>query len=429
VLIDRIAGARVAGADGALADLVLGGGRVLRVAPAVPSPPAGGAATVLRAGGRAVIPALVDAHVHLDKAFLLADAEEDGGPPAPDLGAAIAAVARLRARVSLDRVRRGAERAIDRLIANGVTAARAHVEIDPAVGLDLCRLLQELARARRDALALQLVAFPQRGLEAPGMPELLAAAMAEGLSVVGGCPYVDADPARHLDLVFALAERHAAPVDLHLDFSDDPGRSLLPLVVERTRAHGMAGQVTIGHVTTLAAMPPDAQARALQALAEAGIALVVLPATDLYLGGHGEPGSRSLAPWERAADAGVRVAIANNNLENPFAPFGNGNLLQAAWLAGLTRRAAAPARRRTLFDAVTRAPAAILGLPPHGPATGADAHLALLDGDGDGPDVALRAPAVLATLRAGRLVHALAGPPIAREGGQAETTTDAGASR
>ena len=171
------------------------------------------------------------------------------------------------------------------------------------------------------------------------------------MTVVGGCPYVDADPARHLDQVFALAERHGAPVDLHLDFSDDVGRSLLGLVVERTRAHAMRGRVTIGHVTTLAAMAPDHQARALDALAAAGISLVVLPATDLYLAGHGEPGTRSLAPWERALDAGVRVAIANNNLENPFAPFGNGNLLQAAWLAGLVRRSAAPARRRALLDA------------------------------------------------------------------------------
>src|SRR5206468_7229042 len=97
--------------------------------------------------------------------------------------------------------------------------------------------------------------------------------------------------------------------------------------------------------------------------------------------GHGEPGTRSLAPWERAIEAGVRVAIANNNLENPFAPFGNGNLLQAAWLAGITRRAATPAQARALLDAITHGPAAILGLPPHGPTPGAIAHLIVVDDD------------------------------------------------
>jgi cytosine deaminase len=411
MLIDRIVGARVDGHAGPC-DLALAGGRVLAVA-SHPTPPgdAAGGGAVLRADGRALVPALVDAHVHLDKAFLLAAVEEGGESPGADLGAAIAAVARLRGRLGLDQVRRAAARAIDRLVGQGITAARVHVELDPSVGLSLVHLHQALAAEVKDRIALELVAFPQRGLELPGMPELLAGAMEAGTTVVGGCPYVDAAPARHLDQVFALAERHAAPIDLHLDFSDDAGRSLLALVRERTRAHGLEGRVTIGHVTTLAAMPPDVQARVLDGLAQAGIALVVLPATDLYLAGQGEPGTRSLAPWERARDAGVRVAIANNNIENPFAPFGNGNLLQAAWLAGLMRRAASPARRRALLDAITTAPAAILGLPPHGPAAGAAAHLALLDSEHPA-DAALCAPAVLATLRAGALVHRLVSPAI-----------------
>jgi cytosine deaminase len=405
--IDRIAGALIDGQPGPC-DLALAEGRVAGVtASADPAGPE----TVLRAEGRVVVPALVDAHVHLDKAFLLAAVEAEGDPLAPTLGSAIAAVAALRGQLPIERVAHGARRAIDRLIGNGVTAARVHVEIDVAVGLQLVHLHHALAESVRDRIALDLVAFPQRGLEGPGALELFRAAMAEDLAVVGGCPYVDADPARHLDHVFALAERHGAPVDLHLDFTDDAGRSLLGLVVERTRAHAMQGRVTIGHVTTLAAMAPDARARALDALAAADIALVILPATDLYLGGHGEPGVRNLAPWERALDAGVRVAIANNNIENPFAPFGNGNLIQAAWLAGLARRGSASSRRRALFDAITRTPAEILGLPEHGPAPRAHAHLILVDTD-DPVDVVLRAPAVLATMRAGRLVHALAGPTV-----------------
>jgi cytosine/creatinine deaminase len=419
VQIGCITGARIAGAETGgsepqhltdLADLTLADGRVREVAPA-----AGGVAgaahagTALRAGGRVVMPALVDAHVHLDKAFLLAAAQEHAGPLAADLPSAIATVARLRGHVAAADVRRAAERALERLVANGVTAARAHVEIDLAVGLDLVHLHQELARERGDVIALDLVAFPQRGLEPPGMSELFEAAMAEGLAVVGGCPYVDSDPRRHLDMVFALAERHGVPIDLHLDFSDDAGQSLLALVVERTRAHAMAGRVTIGHVTTLAAMPPDVQARALESLADAGIALVVLPATDLYLAGHGEPGTRSVAPWERAVDAGVRVAIANNNIENPFAPFGNGNLLQAAWLAGIVRRGAGLRRQQALLDAITHVPAAILERARHGPTAGADAHLAILDSD-EPAGVVLRAPSVLATLRAGRLVHLVDAP-------------------
>jgi len=411
MLIDRITDARIPGRASAC-DVHLEHGRVAALGEpglsvtdiANGAQGAEGSAT-LDARGRVVLPAFVDAHVHLDKAFMLCAAEAQG-PLSPHLDAAIAAVAALRGSMSLDAVRAAAERAVDVLVRNGTTAARAHVEIDPAVGLSLVHLHRALAAVVAERIELQLVAFPQRGLEAPGMVGLFAAAMSEGLDVVGGCPYVDADPARHLDVVFALAERHGAPVDLHLDFSDDPARSLLALVAERTRAHGMAGQVTIGHVTTLAAMRSDARSAALDLLTKAGIALVVLPATDLYLAGHGEPGTRSLAPLEHARAAGVRVAIANNNLGNPFAPFGNGSLVQAAWLAGIVQRASSPAARRGLLDAITRAPAAILGLGDHGPCAGAGAHLALLDAH-EVDDVVLQAPPVLATVRGGRLVHAL----------------------
>jgi len=396
MLIGRIEDARFGdGAELATLDLELG-----RVATARPPGSVNGA--VLNARGRVVLPALVDAHVHLDKAFLL-----DGGDPGEaSLGAAIRAVASARESLGPATVLANARRALELLVKNGVTAARAHVEIDPTVGLDLVHLHRTLQAEFEDRIELELVAFPQRGFDLPRMVELVNEALRSGLPVMGGAPYVDADPRRHLDLVFELAARYATPIDLHLDFTDDPGRSLLAALAERVKAHGMQGHVCIGHVTTLAAMPADAQARALDMLAAAGIALVVLPATDLYLGGHGEPGTRRLAPLERAHARGVHVALANNNLANPFAPFGNGNLLQAAWVAGVTRRASSPAERELLLAAVTVNPARLLGLAAHGPTPGAHAHLTIVDATQRG-DVISLAPPVLATLRAGRLVHTI----------------------
>jgi len=407
MLIDTIVGARLGGRREHEADqtLALAGGRVAQVR----SGTGNARGTVLDAGGRAVVPAFVDAHVHLDKAFLGVDTASC----APRLDAAIQAVAALRETLGLERVRANAERAVELLIRNGVVAARVHAEIDPAVGLTLVELQQELAQRVAQRIELQLVAFPQRGLELTGMTALMDAALRAGVPVVGGCPYVDSDPGRHLDVVFQLAARHDVPIDLHLDFSDDPGRSLLAQVAERVRAHGVPGRVTLGHVTTLAAMAPEAQAAALDLLASAGISLVVLPATDLYLAGHGQPGTRSLAPIARARQAGVRVAIANNNLHNPFAPFGNGSLLHAAWLAGIIQRLTDAEGRRFLFEAVTREPAAILGLAPHGPIGSALAHLAILDA-ADPDEVVASSSPVLATLRNGHLSHRLScvGAPV-----------------
>jgi cytosine deaminase len=396
MLIDRISRARLAAQD-ELCDVVVAGGVVVDVVAHGHEPAVG--ESVLDADGRVVAPAFVDAHVHLDKAFLPVDDCE------PRLDDAIATVDRARATTSLAEMTDAALRAVDVLVRNGTVAARVHAEVVPQTGLTLLAAQLELVDAVRDRCMLQLVAFPQLGLELAEAAGLLGAAMELGTPVIGGCPYVDTDPARHLDVVFGLADVHQCPVDIHLDFGDVPQRSQLDLVIERTEALGLQGRVVISHVTTLAAMAVDAQARTLDRLAAAGIALVIAPVTDLYLGGHGEPGTRSLAPLERALAAGVRVAVATNNLHNPFAPYGNGSLLHASWLAGITRRMSG---YDALIDAISTTPADLLGLAPHGPTPGAVAHLVVLD-TRDAERVAAQCPAVVATVRSGIVVDSLVG--------------------
>lgn len=358
--------------------------------------------TVLHADGRVVVPAFVDAHVHLDKAYLLAAADAHG-PGVSGVDGAISAMQEVRRTVSHEVVAAGARRGARALVENGVVAARAHVEIGSADGPGLLALHLQLRGELAGVLDLQLSAFPQNGL-GPGVLSLMEEAIKDGVDVVGGCPYVDDDQHQHLDEVFALADRHGRPLDLHLDFDDDPHGSMIHAVAERTRALGMAGRVTIGHVTKLAAMSVRDQDAALSELAEADIALVVMPATDLYLGGGGEPGTRSLAPLERAAAAGVRVAVSNNNLHNAFSPYGNGSLLQAAWTAGLTRHMGSSADRRMLLDAVTHVPAGVLGRERHGTRPGDLADLVVLD-TRDPEGIVLQTPPVSATLLRGRLAY------------------------
>jgi cytosine deaminase len=402
VLISTLRNARTLERPGGC-DLVIDGGRVAAVHAAGNAPATAHDFDLM---GHVVLPATVDAHVHLDKAFLRAPSDPFSEPLLP---VAIAAVAGLRRLLTADATAANAARAVETLVRRGTTAARAHVEVDVDIDIDLLALHRDLACRSAGRLHLQLVAFPQRGLESPGMPAALAAAMAAGCDVVGGCPYVDEDPVAHIDAVFALAERHGAPVDFHLDFSDDAGSSLVALVAERTLAHGMQGHVTIGHVTTLAAMTVAQQSTAFAQLAAADIALVILPTTDLYLAGHGQPGTRSVAPLERAIAAGVRTAIGNNNIANPFSPFGNGNSLQAAWLTGLVQRASGAVQHRQLLDAITTTPARILGLPPRGTRPGDVADLVVVDAT-DPATAVLEAPHALATIAAGQVVAQVVSP-------------------
>lgn len=352
----------------------------------------------LDGNGNLLAPGFVDAHVHLDKAFLLEPIEASAMRMSATLPSAIESVRRLGPPLATD-VNKRAERALALMAAQGTVAARVHVEISESTGPDAHELHVALKERWADALELQLTAFPQLGLQSRDVRRRMREAMSNGAEVVGGCPYIDDDPKSHLDFVFELAERTGSPVDLHLDFDDDPHRSMLDLVVERTVAGGMQGKVLLGHVTTLAAMDRDVRRSALAKLADAGIGIVAAPATDLYLGGHGAPGFRSLAPLLEAHQVGVDVAIGTNNLVNPFAPFGNASLMQAGWLAGLVLRAVGPVERDTLFSALTTAPARLLGLGAHGPEEGHRADLVLLAAPSPSEGLSLAAPTVATIVR------------------------------
>jgi cytosine deaminase len=397
--------ARVLGADSPV-DLALAGEHIAAVAPPAAAPPAAGpSGPALDVGGRTVLPGFVEPHIHLDKAYLL-DRIEAAGLPAATLADAIASTARLKPTFTRADLAARAERALQALVRHGCTAARVHVEIEPTVGLLGVEVHLALAEAYAEVIDLQLVAFPQDGLQRlPGVVALLEEALRLGCHVVGGCPYVDPDPAAHIDQVFALAERWGRPVDFHLDFSDDPREAWVDHVCARTRALGMQGRVAVGHLTSLAAMPLAAAAPRIAALADAGVAVIALPATDLYLSGrrtdHAQP--RGITRLRELHAAGVTVALGNNNLQNAFTPVGNGNPLQMAWLAGLAAHLGTSAEQALLLEMVTTAPARILGLAPWGLVAGARADLVVLECTD--PRLAVReVPPVAAVVRAGRLV-------------------------
>jgi cytosine deaminase len=392
VLIDAVRNARVvAGPGGGLVDVVIGDGRITAVVPAGAGPARG-----FDVEGRVVLPGLVDAHVHLDKAYQL-DALAEAGASLGTLAQAIDATAAVHRRLTdTDRVA-AAERLLARMVRHGTTAARVHVELSPSTGLDSLRWHLALADAWADRITLQLVAFPQHGLFSdPGVPALMEEALLAGAEVVGACPYADDDPARHIAHVVELAARSDRPLDLHIDFTGDPGVHDLDLVVDAVRPRRWGpGRVTAGHATSLAAMDPDDIDSRARELAALGIGVVSLPATDLFLVG-------SLAPLPALVEAGVTVALGTNNVANAFTPYGDGSLLQMAWLAGLVAGFQPGSGHTSLLAMVTSSPASLLGFGRYGVVAGAPADLVVLDTDRT--EQAVSAPAeVVATCHRGRL--------------------------
>ena len=216
-----------------------------------------------------------------------------------------------------------ARRVLDAAIAYGTTAMRSHVEVDPIVGLMGLEALAPLRDEYRPALDLQLCAFAQEGiLQSPGTEALLAEALRGGADLVGGCPYNDTDARAQIDVVFRLAREFDVDADFHVDFADEPEHLHVRYIAEQAVRHGWQGRVAVGHVTELAALPPADQDQVIGLIRAAGIGVIMLPATDLYLMGRSDVRNvrRGLAPVRRLLDAGVPVAAATNNVRNAFTP-------------------------------------------------------------------------------------------------------------
>jgi cytosine deaminase len=278
-----------------------------------------------------VTPGLVDTHIHLDKALL-----SDRTPSVEGtLQEAIRITGEAKRRFTVEDIRARARAVLDMAVRHGTTAMRSHVEVDPIVELRGLEALLPLKAEYAPALDLQLCAFAQEGiLQAPGTEALLAEALRRGADVIGGCPYNDSDPFAQIDLVFRLAREFGVDADFHVDFFDEPEHLHLRYIAEQTVRHGWQGRVALGHCTELAALAPPDLAPIADLLAEAGVAVITLPATDLYLMGRKDTHRvrRGLAPVKRLLAAGVTVAAATNNVRNAFTPVGNANLALMGFL-------------------------------------------------------------------------------------------------
>ncbi len=372
----RLRGCRLPGRGG-LVDLGVRAGRIVDVGDL-----AGAAARRdLGVAGRMVVPGFVDAHVHLDKPFLLDRAPSREGT----LAEAIRVTGDAKRRFTVDDIRTRARTLLDRAVGHGTTAMRGHVEVDPLVGLAGVEAILPLRAEYADRLDLQLCAFAQEGIQrSPGAVALLREPLRAGMDLVGGCPYNDADGPAHIDVVFDLAREFDTDVDFHVDFFDEPEHLHVRHVTERTRRHGWQGRVALGHLTELAACPVDEQMRVIAEIHGAGVAVVVLPATDLYLMGRRDARNvrRGLAPIRRLRAAGVTVAAATNNVQNAFTPVGNGDQLLMAYLLVVAAHMGTDTDMAAVLEMVTTAPARIVygrGHQDYGLAAGCRADLVVLE--------------------------------------------------
>ena len=286
-----------------------------------------GAASVIDCGGNLLRPSLIDCHTHLDKAFIGASGPIDGLMDAVMMTLDYQK-AQKPSEVRADIRRRGG-RMLELELSHGSGLVRSHVSVDPIWGMEAFYASCELRDAYAGRLDVQL-SVPYLADYAGAWAE---AARAGRIDYIAGYPTVTPDYRAAVDRLFALAEQFALPLDLHVDESDAPNAACFRYVLEKTIGTGMQGRVNCSHVTALAALP-DAEAEALAELcAEAQVSVVALPSCNMYLMGRGDRGlvRRGITRVDLLERAGVNVAIASDNIQDPFRPFGSGNMLEEAY--------------------------------------------------------------------------------------------------
>jgi cytosine/creatinine deaminase len=365
--------ARIAGRGNDTFDIAIKSGAIAEVAADI--------ASDLRtedASGCLVLPGFVDSHIHLDKSCILDRCHIEQGT----LQEAIREVAAAKRGFTEGDVYARASRTLEKAILQGTTAMRTHVEVDARIGLASFNAIKKLRAEYAWAIDLELCVFPQEGLiNDPGTEEMLVAACERGADLIGGCPYADSDRARHIARIFALARRYDLDIDFHLDFDLDPSWTDMEEVCRQADAHRYGGRVAIGHVTKLSAMPRSEFEAWARRLADAGVAVTVLPSTDLFLTGrdHDHDIPRGVTHAHRLSAHGVTCSLATNNVLNPFTPFGDCSLVRIANLyANVAQLGDAPALC-SCFDMVTKGPARLMNLEQYGVEVGSPADLVVLD--------------------------------------------------
>ena len=358
---------------------------------------------VIDADGALVSPSFVDAHLHLDKVHTwdLTGGHARQAYAGAGMGAAAMAIE------LASQVKDGydeatiADRARSVLLdglAHGVTHVRAFADTDTRAELRGVRPLLALRDELRGAVHVEVVAFPQDGIgRDPGAIDVVDEALRLGADTVGGIPWIEdteRDAQAHIDQVFDLAVRHGCAIAMLTDDAGDADLRTTAMLASAALDRGWEGRVTACHARAIGLYPRPRVERLVRLARRAGMAFVTNP--------HTAP---LALPVRMLLDAGLPVALGQDDVADAYYPFGQHNLLEVALLAAHALDMTAPADMERLLDMITVHARTALGLDAGGLAVGAVADLVVLDGV-DARQVLARHGAPRHVVRNGRTVAA-----------------------
>ena len=282
------------------------------------------------AASNLVVPPFIEPHIHLDATLT-------AGEPAWNMsGTLFEGIERWgerKALVTHQDTKARAKKTIDMLVDHGIQHVRTHVDVtDPT--LSALKSMIEVREETRHLIDLQIVAFPQEGIESfKGGRELMTEAIAMGADVVGGIPHFENtrdQGVSSIKFLMDLAERSGCLVDVHCDETDDPQSRFLEVLAEEARVREMGERVTASHTTAMGSYDNAYCSKLFRLLKQSKINFVSCPTESIHLQGRFDTYSkrRGLTRVAEIDRAGMNVCFGQDSIVDPWYPLGNGNILR-----------------------------------------------------------------------------------------------------
>lgn len=366
---------------------------------------AAGEADVVEGQGRLVLPPIIESHVHLDSALT---AGEPRWNETGTLFEGIAVWAERKQSLTIEDVKSRVNRAVRQQARFGIQYVRTHVDVtDPE--LTALRAMLELRDELADQVTLQIVAFPQEGIESfPDGRALMRRAAEMGVDVIGAIPHFEFTreySVSSLDYAVELAQEFDLLVDVHCDEIDDEASRGLETLAARAYEAGIGHRVTASHTTAMHSYNNAYFLRLLRLLTMSGINFVSNPLVNTHLQGRTDtyPKRRGVTRVRELTEAGLNVSFGQDDIVDPWNPLGTGNLRDVVLNGLYVTQMMGRAEIEESYRFITHNAARTLNLSDYGIEVGNPANFVLFDAQDWREALAFNAP-VVGSYRGGRLI-------------------------
>jgi cytosine deaminase len=320
-------------------DIEVRDGRFDRIVPAGEGDPASFSRSQrYDAEERLVTPPLIEPHTHLDLTLLA------GNPywnETNTLEEGWRIWEKQRDEVTKADVKQRARKVVKWFVANGVTRARTHLNVNTSyesfVVLDA---MLELREEVSELIDLQLGAFPFDCLMTSGdghQVDLYEESLRRGIDIAGGVPHKEhtrEDGTAHVKTVADLAEKHGCPLDLHIDETDDPQSRFTEILASEALKRDIGDRTAASHVTAMHSYSNAYADKLVRLIADSGVSVVTNPMSNAVLQGRYDdfPRRRGHTRINALREAGVPVAIGQDDIVDHFNSYGDGDPLSAVFV-------------------------------------------------------------------------------------------------